>query len=122
MRTFPRRGWDRTPPDIVIEPDGQVWVSIMKTNMFYNEYEKIEDLRAEDYGSARSSGFNSSERPGTRGGRASNGYTGRSSGDDEGYKFDREPDPVADTMFIHEWIEKWFAKQSRDDFPISGGA
>jgi len=100
MRQF-RSNYDlvNKPVDIVIEPDGQVWVTITKPAFgTWNAYEKIEDLRAKDYG-----------RPGSTRGRARRGHSARGGRDpyrftrsgchfDESHEYEPKRDPVADEL------------------------
>lgn len=97
-------------PDIIIDEAGQTWV-LMKsdnTTLWHYPYMKIEEVRAEN---PDCSG-NTRPNPGTRSGRFSNRdpyrFT-RSSGRayESGYSFPR-PDPVADGVAIHQWLEDWF--------------
>ena len=117
MRQF-RSNYDlvNKPVDIVIEPDGQVWVTITKPAFgTWNAYEKIEDLRAKDYGRPGSTRGRARGGYGARSGRASNGSTGR------GYHFDESGEyPFDFGTVMHEYLEKYFQDKGPDIFPISG--
>lgn len=97
MRQFKRHpsDWDKLMPDIVIEPNGQVWVTITAPAWTtWNAYEKIEDLRAKDYRRPGSTRGRARKGSGARGGRPSNGYTGGGYHFDEGHEHTRDGDPV----------------------------
>jgi len=81
----------------------------------WNAYEKIEDLRAKDYG-----------RPGSTRGRARGGYGARGGRDPygftrSGYHFDESGEhPLDFGTLMHEYLEKYFKDSGPDIFPISG--
>jgi len=97
-------------PDIIIDEAGQTWVLLKSTNttLWHYPYMKIEELRAESNDCSRGTRPNPRGRSGRFRSADPYRFTRRGSYFDEsGYTFPR-PDPVANGVTIHQWLEDWF--------------
>ena len=121
MIVQPRVG--RLGADIIIDESGQTWVKdISFAGVWLYPYVKIEEIRAKNYRPGGSTRDHSRKRPGTRGGRPSNGYAG------SGYRFDESSDNVRDdytrlTQESHAMVMDWMREHIRleDHYTIRKG-
>ena len=82
-------------PDLIQDYDGVVWIQTLPAgdSMFGDYYERLEDVRAEDYDSSGGTYECPGRRPGATGSGPYTGGSWRPSRDATNYNFNREPHP-----------------------------
>lgn len=89
--------------DVIIDEEG-TWVSIDDRTHWPHVYYKIEDIRAKDFDRSRGARYSSGTRTGRFGVRDPYQFPRRSSGDDEGFHFVRDGDPLAEGLAYHDYL------------------
>ena len=101
--------YDGKSSDVVIEADGQVWVSVLEPHLrTWNYYEKHEVITSESYDRSRNFRPPGSGRPSQRDRRDYYGFTRGTPYFDESHSFGLNTDGTVNSTFVHEWTQTLF--------------